>query len=147
MRNSFILRSPTIADAESIASFSDELGHIVDTDVMARRIADLNDHDDNHIVVAEVDKQISGWIQVHACEFLVSGFRSEIVGLVVDSKFRRRGIGRLLVENAIKWSTEHGASLMVVRSNVVRKESHEFYPSVGFELFKTQAVYRRVLTA
>lgn len=85
---------------------------------------------------------VAGWIQVHTYESLETGFRTEIVGLVVGATFRRRGIGRMLVEDAIEWSKAQGTLVVVVRSNVIRKESHQFYPSVGFEVAKTQAVYK-----
>lgn len=140
------LRKPTVTDAESIASLSGELGYVVDADVMAQRIADLIDRDDHHLVVAEVNGQIAGWMQVHASEYLAMGLRTEITGLVVGAKFRRRGIGNALVDQAIKWSMALAANAITVRSNVARRESHEFYPAVGFELIKTQAVYRKSLT-
>ncbi|MES1196301.1 MAG: GNAT family N-acetyltransferase [Steroidobacter sp.] len=140
-----IPRKPTIADAPLIASLSDELGYAVDSMVMAKRLMNLIDHPDCHLVLVESDGEVAGWIQVHAYESLESGFRTEIVGLVVGSRFRRKGIGRLLVDDAIKWSKMQGAEAVVVRSNVVRKESHQFYPSVGFKPMKTQAVYRKLL--
>src|SRR5690348_4399784 len=106
MDNTIQLRKPIAADAESIASLSDELGYVVDADVMAKRIADLNDHNDHHLVVAEFNERIAGWIQVHVSEYLVLGVRAEITGMVVGSKFRRHGIGRALVEDAINWSRQ-----------------------------------------
>lgn len=145
MVNRIQLRAPSTADARSIAALSSELGYEVAPDSMADRVSALLGNRDHHIVVAEVDNEVAGWIQVHAFHFLESGFRAEIVGLVVGAKFRRIGIGRLLVNDAIRWSVSCGAEALVVRSNVVRKESHQFYPSVGFELAKTQAVYRKQL--
>ncbi len=141
----FILRRPTIADAESIASLSDELGYAVDSAVMVKRLTNLIDRTDCHLALIEVDGEVAGWIQVHAYEFLESGYRAEIVGLVVGEKFRRQGVGRLLVDDALKWAKQQGAAALVVRSNVARKESHQFYPSVGFEMIKTQAIYRKLL--
>ncbi|WP_169434504.1 GNAT family N-acetyltransferase [Marinobacterium rhizophilum] len=58
-------------------------------------------------------------------------------GLVVDSEFRRNGIAEALVKAAEKWAYKEGLNRIVVRSNATRKESHVFYPSVGFKHSKT----------
>lgn len=139
------LRTPTIDDASAVAALSAELGYEVSTELVAARIASLQKRSDHYVMVAELDRALVGWIQVHTCESIESGFRAEIVGLVVGSSFRRIGIGKMLVEDAIRWSREHGADVLVVRSNVIREEGHQFYPSVGFEQTKTQAVYSMCL--
>ncbi|HEX2585615.1 MAG TPA: GNAT family N-acetyltransferase, partial [Steroidobacteraceae bacterium] len=135
----------SVVDAPGIASLSNELGYEATAEMMAARITTLLKRDDHHLIVAVVDDEVAGWIHVCASTSLESGFRAEIVGLVVGSSFRRIGIGKMLVEDAIRWSREHGADVLVVRSNVIREESHQFYPSVGFEQTKTQAVYRMCL--
>jgi hypothetical protein len=38
-----------------------------------------------------------------------------------------------------------GAPVLVVRSNTTRRESHVFYPALGFSVSKTQRVYRKLL--
>ena len=139
------LRMPIIADAGSIAALADELGYKTDVAIMSQRLNELLGHDDQHLCVAEFDGQFAGWIQVHAHVFLESGLRAEIVGLVVDGTHRRHGIGRMLVSDAISWSRQYGAVALVVRSNAIREESHQFYPAIGFELVKSQHVYRRTL--
>ena len=46
---------------------------------------------------------------------------------------------------AERWARERGLTLIVLRSNVQRSESHAFYPAIGYEHFRTQAVYRKLL--
>jgi GNAT superfamily N-acetyltransferase len=142
MADRVLVRAPSVTDAQSIALLSAELGYEAATEAMSSRIARLLRDSDHHLVVADADSQVAGWMQVHAYESLESGFRTEIIGLVVGSQFRRCGIGRLLVQEAINWSKALGADVLVVRSNVIRQESHQFYPAVGFDLIKTQAIYR-----
>jgi ribosomal protein S18 acetylase RimI-like enzyme len=93
-------------------------------------------------VVGVANGVVAGWLQARTSDVLESGFRAEIVGLVVSKACRRRGLGRLLVENAVAWAKSTGAGSMCVRSNVQRTESHVFYPALGFEPVKTQKVYR-----
>ena len=69
----------------------------------------------------------------------------EIVGLVVSSKARRSGIGRRLIAEVERWAASLGAERVVVRSNTKRDESHRFYPAMGYEMVKTQAVYQKKL--
>jgi GNAT superfamily N-acetyltransferase len=89
--------------------------------------------------------KLCGWLQAHASHVIESGFRVEIVGLVVADDARRKGIGRQLVARAEQWATGIGAKTSNVRSNVLRQEAHLFYPSLGYHLKKTQAAYRKEL--
>jgi GNAT superfamily N-acetyltransferase len=54
-------------------------------------------------------------------------------------------MGRALIHAAEEWAKEQGYSRIVVRSNAVRKEAHDFYPSLGYNSVKTQKVYRKEL--
>lgn len=100
----------------------------------------------NHkVFVAVSNDSIAGWIVIEKRISLSTEFTSEITGLVVGSNFRRLGIGQLLVNAAAEWSQSLGLSQVVVRSNVSRLESHDFYQSIGFELKKTAHVYAKGL--
>ncbi|WP_449286745.1 GNAT family N-acetyltransferase [Marinobacter sp. PE14] len=102
----------------------------------------------NHqVFVAVSDDSVLGWTAVEKRILLGEGVISEITGLVVRSNCRRSGIGQLLVNAVEKWSRNLGISRVLVRSNVCRLESHEFYPSMGFELMKTTKVYAKELNS
>ena len=55
---------------------------------------------------------------------------------VLDVRWSRRSKPR---------AQQFGDSPIVVRSNVVRPESHPFYEKIGYERKKTQHVYARSL--
>jgi N-acetylglutamate synthase-like GNAT family acetyltransferase len=100
----------------------------------------------NHqVFVAVCDNSVVGWTAVEKRILLGEGVISEITGLVVRASCRRTGIGQLLINAVETWSQNPGLSRILVRSNVFRVESHEFYPSVGFELMKTTKVYAKEL--
>ena len=65
------------------------------------------------------------------------------MGLSVGSDVRRMGVGRGLVKAVEAWAQQFGDGPIVVRSNVVRPESHPFYEKIGYERKKTQHVYAR----
>ena len=141
------IRRAQLSDAPAIAQLTAELGYRADAGTIADRLARLAGRADHVVAVAVVDGQVGGWLQAHASDALESGFRAEIVGLVVGNAWRRRGLGRRLVDYAERWAAAQGADVVVVRSNTIRQKSHAFYPALGYRQSKTQAVYRKSLGA
>lgn len=139
------IRNAILSDAPEIARLTAELGYSTNAEEIAGRLGRITDRRKQVVIVAVLDGKIAGWMQAHTSEVLESGFRAEIVGLVVTESCRRRGVGRHLVEEAERWAAEIGAPVIVVRSNSKRVESHIFYPALGFSCSKTQAVYRKLL--
>ena len=140
------LRHAAEHDADALAGLSRELGYAVDANAMRNRIKAIR-KSPNDLLIAAVDSpdNVIGWMQAHAAHVLESGFRVEILGLIVSLAFRRRGVGRALVSEAERWARGLQAEAIVVRSNVKRRESHTFYPALGYARTKSQAVYRKVL--
>jgi len=52
--------------------------------------------------------------------------------VVVTSRLRRQGIGRALLEEAIRQAREAGSYKLQLLSNKHRTDAHAFYESVGF---------------
>ncbi len=142
-----IVRPARADDAGAIARLSAELGYPAAPEDTVSRLTALLADERQLVVVAEDDGNVVGWLQATAGLVLESGFRVEIVGLVVAAAARRRGVGRELVHRAETWAVGVGARVLVVRSNIARTESHRFYPALGFTAAKTQHVYRRILPA
>jgi GNAT superfamily N-acetyltransferase len=137
------IRNACASDAAGIAGLTAQLGYTADPEATSRRLARINGREDHLVVVAVLEGRIVGWLHAHAFDALESGFRAEIVGMVVSEGCRRRGVGRCLVRRAEQWALATGAGVLVVRSNMKRVESHSFYPALGFSASKTQAVYRK----
>ncbi len=138
-------RAATPADAAEIARLSTQLGYPVDASTMATRLLQLASHADHFIQVVADGPRLLGWIAAERRLTLEAGDSFEIVGLVVDQAAHRGGIGSVLVAAVADWARAHGGSRLVVRSNVVRAESHPFYERQGFCRIKSQHVYRRDL--
>ena len=148
VRTRFTIRGATPADANSIAELSGSLGYPVSVATMRSRIERVIASVADLLNVAEDDSGfIAGWLQAHATPTVESGFRVEIIGLIVSQKWRRHGIGRRLVAETERWAVGMSAETIVVRSNAQRAESHHFYPALGYLEAKTQIVYRKPLKA
>ena len=139
------LRHAILSDSAEVARLTTELGYAADSNTISERLARIVDQPDQLVLVAILDERIVGWLQAHASVALESGYRVEIVGLIVAVDSRHGGIGRSLVQRAEEWARELGAIAIIVRSNTKRIESHRFYPALGFSTSKTQTVYRKHL--
>jgi GNAT superfamily N-acetyltransferase len=138
-----VVREGRLSDAAEIATLTNELGYAADAAAISRRLQGILGKPNDLVTVVACDGEIAGWLQAHAAVVVETGFRVEIVGLIVGARFRRRGIGRALVEHAEQWAAGIGAEVIVVRSNTKRVESHRFYPALGYGLSKTQTVFRK----
>ena len=138
-------RRANAADAEAIAELSGQLGYPLSADEVRSRLSLVGTLPTHAIFVAECDGRVCGWVHAYVQQSVVLGERGEILGLVVAEDMRRRGIGRLLMNEGERWVRERGLDMIVLRSNLQRPESHAFYPALGYEHFKSQAAYRKRL--
>ena len=53
--------------------------------------------------------------------------------LIVTEKYRRRGLGRMLLQHAIELAKKSGCHMVELCSDVRRNEAHILYNSMGFE--------------
>lgn len=68
-----------------------------------------------------------------------TGVRSIIEDIVVDNKFRRQGIAKALLSQAIQLAREAGAGNVSLTSNPSRQEANLLYQRLGFQLRNTNA--------
>ncbi len=144
MNNSEIsLRRAGVEDGEALVDLSLQLGYEVNGSEMQERLAVMVAHSEHCIFVVEWAGEIAGWVHGFVAMRVESEFFVEIGGLVVDERRQKHGVGRILVEEVIKWAEERGLDKIRVRCNVLREDSHEFYRRVGFEEKKGQLVFDR----
>lgn len=141
------MRPATPADADAIAELSGQLGYPVAAAAVRQRLERLLAAADQAVFVAVDARRVVGWI--HGADQLLveSEQRCEILGLVVDQRLRRAGVGRGLVAEIERWAAARGLAVVSVRSAVTRAESHPFYERLGYERVKSQHVYRKRLRA
>jgi len=140
-----LLRPAEVGDAGRIAVLSGQLGYPAPPEAVLERLRLLEDRGDQRVFVALVDGQVAGWAQVGRSLSLEAGEQAELVGLVVDERWRGQGLGASLVAAAEAWARGQGLALLRVRCNVTRSDTHRFYGNLGFGEVKRQVVFRKGL--
>jgi predicted N-acetyltransferase YhbS len=140
-----VIRKGRVDDASEIAALATELGYPSGEAEMKDRIERVLRSNAYFLAVAERESHLIGWVAAEKRLLLESGERAEIVGLIVTSSARQRGIGLALVNAAEAWARQQGMRSISVRSNVARLESHPFYERLGYVRTKTQHAYAKQL--
>jgi len=109
-----IIRRARLNDAKSINLLSLHMGYgRTSDDIAIERLKCLLNSVNDCVWVFEDESRLIGWIHVFKAYRVASSAFNEIGGLVVDSKFRKKGIGRKLVEFIAKESQAQGSKLRV----------------------------------
>lgn len=140
------IRPAKLSDAERLAELSGQLGYPTKREEMVHRMRKLKPAVLHAVMVAESgDGKVIGWVHVSVVPLLEADLRAEVNALVVADDERSRGAGALLLTAAEAWTRERGCRNMSVRSNVVRERAHGFYLRQGYEHYKTQKAFRKLL--
>ena len=133
-------------DVPRLADLSCQLGYKATPEEVLRRLQQVAADPHHGLFVAESPEGcVIGWVNVEERRLIEIEPRAEINGLVVDETCRSRGAGRVLLEHAEQWARERKFRSVVLRSNVIRARAHAFYERLGYEVFKTQKVFRKPL--
>jgi|SRR5690606_13462682 len=139
------IRNAKIEDSKSIAELSHQLGYEANITDTQFRLNEILENDDHCIYVGIIDGELIGWVHGFYSLRVESDSFVEIGGLIVNNNYQKQGIGKKLVNEAIKWSKSKKCEMIRVRCNEIRKESHKFYENIGFELKKEQKVFNKKL--
>ena len=108
-------------------------------DIMSENIAkniwnDIQSQNIKYFVAKENGKIVSS-CYVCIIPNLTRGGKSIgfIENVITDTKYRRKGIGKKVVENAIEYAKEHNCYKVLLQSGNKRTEAHKFYEAIGFD--------------
>jgi len=132
----------TIEYAKDVQRLSEELGYPLSLYKMENNIKEVSSSNDHAAFVAIVAGKVVGWIHAFKALFIESKPFIEIGGLVVYENYRGKGIGKKLVERIKQWCLEKQISTLRVRSQIKRKEAHQFYLNNGFKEIKEQKIFQ-----
>ena len=140
------IRSAAAEDAARIAELSRQLGYPVTAEEAGRRLESIQALDDHALSVAVLPVgEVAGWIHIYVRRTVMLDPIVEVDGLIVDEAHRGTGIGGQLMGHAEEWALSRGISVVNLRSNVIREDTHAFYRRLGYEHVKQQMVFRKML--
>lgn len=129
-----------------IAKLAAELGYPSTPEDILRRMRNLQPRSRHKVFVVEsASAEVIGWAHVSVNDLIEGETRAELNGLVVGETQRSRGAGALLLEHSERWARKLGCYTLNVRSNVIRTRAHHFYEKMGYENYKTQKAFRKIL--
>ena len=97
-----------------------------------RYLRAVRKHPDAAVFVAEVDGELAGRLSLARDQNPASHHVADL-GLMVDSRFRRRGVGRALLEAAVAWAAEHGVGKLELHVFPWNDAAIALYEAFGFE--------------
>src|SRR5215468_4200936 len=143
--NRMIVRTAGRDDAGPVAALAAQLGYDEAEDEIRRRIEEIRAQGNGEIYVAVVPPDIVvGWIQVFALLLVEMPPLAEVGGIVVDSRYRRIGVGRSLMEAAEQWARQNGLATLRLR-NLQRSDAREFYRRLGYREVAASTLFSKLL--
>jgi GNAT superfamily N-acetyltransferase len=139
------IRRAQIDDLPELTNLCIELGYPSAIGEVKKRLEKITNSHSDVIFVAVEKGMVIGWIHVFSTLRLESDPFAEIGGLVVSSKQRGKGIGKILVSEAEKWAKENGSATIRVRSRTSRIKTRQFYEKEGYTVIKEQNVFEKSL--
>jgi ribosomal protein S18 acetylase RimI-like enzyme len=128
------VRDATFQDSQKLAKLMEQLGYPTSFAEMQERLNLISSNSDHRTLVAEIEGEIVGMVGVGIGYFYEkNGVYGRILALEVDERFRRRGIGKRLIQEAEKWFGDKRANTVVINSGYHRHQAHDFYRNVGYK--------------
>jgi GNAT superfamily N-acetyltransferase len=126
------LRSATADDADDIAALLGELGYPVSPPEVPSRLRAIIDEGGTVVLAVDSTDAALGMMALARHVTLhTSAPVAYITALVTARSARRRGVGRMLVEEAKRWARSTGCNRLTLTSAEHRSDAHAFYPSCG----------------
>ena len=132
-------------DAAVAVTLCSQLGYPTDATALLARMAQIAADAHRAVLVACVDDEVVGWIDLSVEYHLQTEASVLIGGLVISESMRGQGIGLQLAKAAEDWARSRGVGRMRVRSNAIRERAHAFYLRDGYARVKTSAVFEKTL--
>ncbi|MCM3677052.1 GNAT family N-acetyltransferase [Peribacillus simplex] len=130
------IREATINDIPELVVLMEQLGYPTSVNKMKIRFNAISANSSYHTLVADYDGKVVGMAGLCTNVFYeYDGSYVRIVAFVVDVNYRKKGIGKKLIQEAESWARKQGAISIGLNSGnrEERKGAHQFYLIMGYK--------------
>jgi GNAT superfamily N-acetyltransferase len=128
------IRLATQRDTVAIAPLLGQLGYPASAHELGERIERLTDRPDGEVLIAELDDGVVGVAAYQLIDVLERPDpQCRITSLVVDDRFRRRGVAYALLHAIEETARDFGCFRLEVTTRPDRADALAFYVASGFE--------------
>jgi GNAT superfamily N-acetyltransferase len=126
-------RAAALSDSAAVAGLVTQLGYPTTPAQMEQRLTRLLADPGYATVVAEASGVVVGIVGAYIGLALeLDATYARLTGLVVDARWRGRGIGKALMQHIERWCREKGATCVILTSGHHRADAHKFYECIGY---------------
>ena len=134
-----MIRECKIEDYRDIAILNkNEMGYDYPAENLKNRLEQLLSDSGYKIFVAVASEKVVGYIHATNYDLLYAPPLKNIMGIAVSSNFRKKGIGKKLLNEVEKWAQNTGACGIRLVSGATRIGAHAFYIACGYKCNKEQ---------
>lgn len=135
------IESPTPETIKIWLALRKKLWHLSPEEKHLREIKEYLASEKKHAFIAYADDNTPvGFIEVSLRDY-AEGCTHSPVGYVegwfVDEAYRRKGIGRILMQAAEKWAREHGCTQIASDAELANATSIDAHKHLGFKTYNT----------
>ena len=122
-------------DAKCVTKLCEQLGFLGDEAEIGTRFNEIKRIETHEIFVAKetVKDLLVGFVHCYEAPSLLTGKTVEIGAIVVDSLYRRNGIGRILMQKVEQWSKKRKSCYILLATQTSRLGAQKFYQELGYE--------------
>ncbi|GAB6168054.1 GNAT family N-acetyltransferase [Clostridium carnis] len=140
----FDIRECELEDYREICKLNKDFGYAYKEEIVLKRVKNILTNKRDIILVAQLNDDVIGYLHGSSYEALYSDLLVNILGFVVDEKFRSLGVGNELIKELEKWAKDNSFSGVRLISSYDSLEAHKFYEKHGYINRKNQKNYIKV---
>ncbi|WP_186647366.1 GNAT family N-acetyltransferase [Fluviispira vulneris] len=131
----YLIRPLEKKDLPAVAFLCEALGFAGSAIELEKRFQDLIlfSHHQVRVAQSNCDGHIIGFIHFFEAPSLLSCKTLEIGALVVESNWRKQGVGKGLMLTAEQWARSKGCQSVLLATQTKRADAHQFYAKLGYE--------------
>lgn len=124
---------PAILDLYAVEDIDN--GNVLPVGEAEKIFSKIQTYPNYKVYIALADGKIAGTFALAIMDNLAHLGKSSglVEDVVVAKEMRSQGIGKKMMEHALKICKENNCYKMCLSSNIIRKRAHSFYERLGFE--------------